>query len=285
MAIEFNKNKYYMSEDALLRRVEYLTDRTIDEHIHDFIEIVYILKGKCVHVVDNNEYKLRHGDVLVINYDSVHSIKAESGLEHINILLKPRYINYSLEESQNIFDILNLSEFKEFTEILDKNKSKISFSGEERDRIEVIIAMLADEIEQKHSGYELAVYSQFNVLLLMIFRKMGIDFDDTFDGMSDKLLNYIKRHCSEKLTMDDFAKRCAYNPSYFSRLFKEYTGLSFMNYLKKVRMEKAIDMVKNSNLNITDIVYALGYSDTTKFFKHFREYTGTTPLKLRKSKK
>ena len=285
MAITRKANKFYMSETALVQYVEYLNERTIEEHLHDFVEIVYILKGRCIHVIDGAEYIMKHGDLLIMNYNNIHGMKAEKGLKYVNILLKPQYINQSLIDCENAFELLKLSEFEEFREILDKSKSKITFSGDERERFESIISTLLNEIEKKPPGHEIAVRSQFNILLITIFRKMAFELDGTFNSMSEKLLNYIKKHCSEKLTLEGIARQCSYNPSYFSRMFKEYTGYTFIGYLKKIRMQKAVDMVLNSDMNITDIVYATGYSDATKFFKHFKEYTGLTPLKLRKSKR
>lgn len=285
MPITKEDDKYYMSESAYVRKVTCRREETDEEHIHDFVEMVYILKGKCVHFVDGKKYNLKHGDMLVINYNSSHSHTSENGLQYVHFLLKPQYINQSLADCENAFELLKLSEFEEFSKILDQSKCKITFTGEERDRIESIISIFLDEIELNPTGYELAVRSLFNVVLLFIFRKMALDLDGTFHGLSDNVLNYIKRNCSKKLSLKALANKCSYNPSYFSRLFKEYTGHTFMEYLKRVRMEKAVDLVSNSDMDILNIAYAVGYSEKSKFFKHFKAYTGTTPLKLRNQKR
>lgn len=285
MAITKESDKFYMTESAYVRKITCLSDEITDEHIHDFFEIVYILKGKSVHFVDAREYHLKHGDMLVINYNSRHSHTAEIGLQYVNILLKPQYINQSLANCENAFELLKLSEFEQFRQILDESKCKITFSGNEREKIESIISIFLDELALNPTGYELTVRSLFNVVLLFIFRKMALDMDGTFNGMSEKVLSYIRNNCSKKLTLEAMASKCSYNPSYFSRLFKEYTGQTFMDYLKKVRMEKALDLIANRDTDILSIAYAVGYSEKSKFYKHFKEHTGTTPLKFRKSMK
>lgn len=272
-----------MSESAHVGKITCTSEQTDPEHTHDFFEMVYILKGSSVHFVDGNAYKLKHGDMLVINYNSRHSHTAESGLQYVHFLLKPQYINQNLANCENAFELLKLSEFEQFRKILDESKCKITFSGKDRDRLESIISIFLDELAQNPTGYELAVRSLFNVVLLLIFRKMALDMDSTFNGMSDKVLNYIRSNCSKKLSLKALADKCSYNPSYFSRLFKAYTGLSFTDYLKKVRMEKAIDLIKNSDMDMLSIAYAVGYSEKSKFHKHFKEYTGTTPLQFKKS--
>ena len=102
--------------------------------------------------------------------------------------------------------------------------------------------------------------------------------------IDNETLRYIKEHCTEKLSIEMFSKKGHYNPSYFSRAFKKYTGVTFTEYLKQVRIEKACEMLLNTNEKIDHIYPKVGYSDKTKFFKDFREYTSTTPLKYRKGK-
>lgn len=277
--------KYYMSESASVREIKCIGEEEVGEHFHDFFEMVYILKGKCVHFVNGRKYALKHGDLLVINYNSTHSHKSEEGHKYVNILLKPEYINQSLANCENAFELLNLSEFEEFRKILDVSKCKITFTGEERDRLESVISIFLDEMQLNPVGYELTVRSLFNVVLLFIFRKMSLTLEENINGMSEKVLDYIRRNYRKKLSLEEMAKKCSYNTSYFSRLFKQYTGHTFMEYLKKVRMEKATRLVADTDIGILEIAYMVGYNEKSKFFKHFKEYTGTTPLEFRKSKK
>ena len=183
------------------------------------------------------------------------------------------------------FALLELSEFKDFQKIVDESRIKVSFEGEEREETEGIISNIRRETEQKALGYELAIRSQFNLLLIKIFRKMSFKPDNVFRGVSDKLLTYIAKHCHEKLVLKDIADMCAYNPSYFSRIFKEYTGETFTDYLKKVRIEKASELLRSTDRKVTDILYEVGYSDRTKFFLHFKSVMGVTPLKYRENQK
>ena len=111
-----------MSESAHVGKITCSSEQTDPEHTHDFFEMVYILKGSSVHFVDGNAYKLKHGDMLVINYNSRHSHTAESGLQYVHFLLKPQYINQNLANCENAFELLKLSEFEQFRKILDEKK-------------------------------------------------------------------------------------------------------------------------------------------------------------------
>jgi len=284
MSCILKDNKYFMPDSVYVDILKSKVRKVFPEHKHDFVEIVYVLKGKSTQYIDGNEYYVRHGDTLIINYNQTHSAVNSPDFQYVNILMKPEYISKSLVNSENAFSLLHLSEFESFSKILDESKCKVTFTGQERNRIEEAIAILSEEIGQKNPGYELAVRSQFNLILIMIFRKMSLKLDSTFDGVSDELLTYIRQHCCEKLTLEYVSKLCAYNPSYFSRIFKERVGMTFTEYIKRARIEKAVALIETTTLNITDIGYNVGYSDKTKFFLHFKELKGTSPLKYRKNK-
>jgi YesN/AraC family two-component response regulator len=279
------ENTFFLSGDAYVFSVCTVDNIMYEEHTHKFVEMVYMLRGKCVHTIDGVDYPVGHGDLVIINYNQTHSIRGDVGGEYVNILIKPEYINKSLANKENAFELLNLSEFESFRKILDENQRKVRFAGEERNQIERIIRLIMDELNQKHPGYEIAERSQMNLLIIMIFRQMSFKFETRFDGISDKLLTYISANCAQRLTLSGVAQMCAYNSSYFSRIFKMHTGMNFTAYLRKIRIEKAENLLLSTDNRVLDIMYDVGYTDPTRFFEDFKTLNGMTPLKFRKSKK
>ena len=279
MGVELRNRTYYLNSTT---GVSHCCDiNACKEHLHDFIEFVYIAKGKCVHTVDGNVYPVKKGDMLIINYGQTHGIIGGSG-EYINIFLKPEYLNENIENQYNAFALLDLAEFSEFKNTLAELKNVVSFTEHERATIENILFNLETEMLEKPRGYALTTRSWYNLLLVMVFRKMSQLITERFSGISEELLLFIKSHCHEKLEVGVLAKKCHYNPSYFSRSFRAFTGVSFTEYLKKVRLERAAQLLTVTGLTVQDICYEVGYSDKTKFFRHFREQYGETPLVYRK---
>ena len=285
MSLFEKDNKFFISDSAYVFSVNDEKNISFPEHRHDFVEMVYMLKGKCTHIINKKEYPAKRGDLVIINYNQTHAIENSEEISYINILMKPEYISNSLTNHDNAFALLHLSEFEDFRKILNENKCRVSFSGSERKRIESIIEAIIKEMKEKKAGYELLIRSELNILITIVFRKMSLDLEFSFDGISEKLLSYIELHCSEKLTLESIAKMCSYAPAYFSRVFKNYTGQNFTSYLKKARIEKAANLLLTTDSKITDIVYLVGYSDKTKFFSHFKSIMGTSPLKYRKGQK
>ncbi len=286
MSVIEKDNKFYMSDFVTIMHHERNgADDGNYKHYHDFVELVYTIGGKCVHRIDDVDYSVKGGDMIFINYNQSHTILGGADTEYFNVLLKPEYINMGLINLENAFALLDLSDFEDFTKILDESRTKVTFSSDERDKIEEIISVIQREIEEKKPGYDLAIRSELNLLLIMVFRKMSLAIDEGFGGISEKLLLYIRQHSGQKITLEEIAKKCSYNPSYFSRIFKEYTGKTFRQYITDIRMENAARLLDGTNRSITDICREVGYSDQTKFFVHFKKAFGTTPLQYRKSKK
>ncbi|ETT63675.1 AraC family transcriptional regulator [Paenibacillus sp. FSL R7-277] len=94
---------------------------------------------------------------------------------------------------------------------------------------------------------------------------------------------YVMNHISEKVGMEEMAKRLGLNPTHFSRLFRLETGLTFIEYVTRVKMEHARDLLNQTNLTIVEIAEQLGYDNVSYFIKLFRNFSGMTPAEFRKS--
>ena len=95
-------------------------------------------------------------------------------------------------------------------------------------------------------------------------------------------LDYIKEYCCEKITLEDVAHYVHKSPFYFSHIIKDETGLTFNDYLTKMRVEKAKELLKDSNLSIATIAIEVGYNDQSYFSKVFKYWEGISPARYRK---
>lgn len=81
----------------------------------------------------------------------------------------------------------------------------------------------------------------------------------------------------EDLSLNQAASAVAVSPGYLSVLFRKETGETFIEYLTKIRMEKAKELLKTSSLKAYEVAYKVGYSDPHYFSMCFKKYTGQTP--------
>ncbi|MNR02911.1 Regulatory protein SoxS [compost metagenome] len=98
-----------------------------------------------------------------------------------------------------------------------------------------------------------------------------------------KILTYLDEHFAEPLTLTDVAKRFHFNPSYLSNYFTVHNKEGFNEYLNRIRIERACELLRgNSQLSISEISSLVGYSDHSYFTKVFRKLMGTSPSHYRK---
>lgn len=97
-----------------------------------------------------------------------------------------------------------------------------------------------------------------------------------------KLLDYIHEHYAEPLNLTDMAKHFHFNPSYLSSYFSSHNNEGFVDYLHKVRIEKAEELLRKGDAMISEISGLVGYSDHSYFCKVFKKLTGLSPSRYRR---
>lgn len=99
-----------------------------------------------------------------------------------------------------------------------------------------------------------------------------------------EITDYIKYNYNQKLMINDLAKKFFLNPSYLSNLFKVETGKSFTAFLVECRLNKAVELLENTELSLYEISSRVGYDDYFHFSKLFKKYMNISPANYRKNK-
>lgn len=92
--------------------------------------------------------------------------------------------------------------------------------------------------------------------------------------------NYIRSNFSENITLESLSEIYHIHPNYLSRAFKKYTNQNFNEYLTMIRMEQAINLLRQPEAKIQEVSQMLGYADSKYFSKVFKKYYGITPTQL-----
>lgn len=100
----------------------------------------------------------------------------------------------------------------------------------------------------------------------------------------DEILNYVQEHYAEDITNEKIGQQFNYHANYLNKQVMKYTGKSLHQYLLSYRISKAVDMLTSTDMTISEIAAATGFSDIYHFSKTFRQRTGISPTELRSSK-
>jgi len=105
----------------------------------------------------------------------------------------------------------------------------------------------------------------------------------TGNEMVDKMLDHIYQNYQKDLSVQELADLCHINYNYAGQLFRNETGETINSFLVRIRMNKASELLKNTNLSIADVAFEAGYPDYFYFAKIFKKHWGTTPSIYRSS--
>ena len=139
---------------------------------------------------------------------------------------------------------------------------------------------------EKYNGREVALYCA-KVLQIDIERNSQSPFI-VFEGLKEhpdveirSVQEYIENHFEEKVTVDFLAGKCAMNRINFSRRFKRATKISPVDYIQRVRIEAAKRSLEAGRKNVSEVMYAVGYTDVKAFRSIFKKVAGLTPQEYR----
>jgi AraC-like DNA-binding protein len=96
-----------------------------------------------------------------------------------------------------------------------------------------------------------------------------------------KARNFIQEHVSEELSLGKVARATNTSPNYFSEKFKEATGTNFVNYVARARFEKAATLLRDGDLRISEIAFAVGFQSLSQFNRTFKKFAGKSPTEYR----
>ncbi len=157
-------------------------------------------------------------------------------------------------------------------------------------------ALLAQGMVMYDALYSWAKYLQavkhiqnpFENLLVTVFQKVLTSTEAThkkIPAWAKELKDIIQDQIDTNLALSlkDISKELDINPAYLSREFSKYfEDLSYGEYIRKLRIEKSIELLENSNHTLTEIAYLTGFSDQSHFTRIFKKYTGENPFTFRK---
>lgn len=225
--------------------------KTVRQHRHAYHQLVLPLQGFIKITLDNNPLNVRLGECCVISKNQTHSFQADE---------KSRFIVADLDELPLNFARQEVELFS----ISPPLKSYLYF-------LDTQLQHLANKELEDHC--------------LALFKRLLEDqnLDHQKDKRIERVLHEIHKELGKKWTLVQLADIACLSLSQFKSVFQHNMKMSPMQYLIKVRMEKAHALLVHTDTPLTIIAEQVGYSDASTFGKRFAHYFGQPPLAYAKS--
>ncbi len=237
-------------------------------HWHDHLEFLYIINGKGIIECNSISYNVKPGDLVVVNSRELHcGYSLSDFFMYYCIIVDP-----VLLQSSNA-DACNIKYINPITRNLLIFNNLISEDKEILDCINEILS----EYDMQKIGYELSIKSDiYKTLVLLMRNHVRNTVDKNIYELRKKelerlrpVLEYIENNYSKQINGLELSKLCNISRYHFCHLFKEMTGKTVTEYINNIRINKAVELLFSTSLNITEISLATGFNDINYFIRIF----------------
>ena len=271
--------RYVRSEDpqVLVRKQ---VQQSITNHDHDFYELVYISDGYCLHGMAGRMTLLMAGDMFIIPPGKTHRYMCNRDVKLYNCMFKAEAFGELYSKLTEIPAVNSL-----------RNPSFDGFMHahlelQERSSVTQLLEDMWNECTRRQPGWDVLMTSYGASLLIhcaRIFQHHVTDLQEkrSYMGYVTQALQYIDSHYQEELTIHDIAEHIGVSNDYFSRQFKQVTGIAPVEYLRRYRFARAMELL-SSGMSVTDVSHQVGFRNLCHFSREFKNQLGVTPSQYRK---
>lgn len=272
-------------DDKLL--VKPFVQSDVTSHDHDCFELAYVTGGTAVQTLNGVAETVRKGDYFIIDYGSEHSYQNTRNFTLINCLFLSEIIDDTLAGCRSFDELLRVCLIRYHRQYLGKTPVNRIFHDEDG-RILNLLQGMREEYLSKSTGYREIFRGRLLEILILTMRKVVEEHDSRNDQsnrseMVMEAIHYLEMHYNDKAVLGNFCNEHHYSQQYVSRRFKQETGLTALEYLQKIRIEKCCELLAGSEMSIQEIAHSVGYEDAKFFQQVFKRMVKMSPREYRRT--
>ena len=249
-------------------------------HRHDCWELVYVTAGSSLHHDGRQQRLVLAGDVFAIPPGEQHMYPWSEDFAIANILISDALVATQREQLAQLPHIAEL-----FPSAASHSPGVVlHLPATERSAVRGLIAELEREDAARRPFCGLALASQLQVLLLRLLRATAPRMAPPVERGLSRVLGRMEADCAGAWKLTDLARDAGMSERSFLRLFRTSTGSSPIDYLLRLRLRRAAELLcAEPQRPVTDIAFATGFNDSNYFARQFRRVFGTSPRSYRLS--
>lgn len=272
-----------MPENLEVFAIVYVRNIAERMHTHNFFEINYVFSGTCYMVFENEKRCLSAGDICIIAPGSRHDITFDDDTIAVSLMIRQNTFERTFFQLLAQEDLM-ASFFRGILYSNTENANYMFFStGTDHPDVKNTIKDIFMECYDTDIYSNACATSRMHLLFALLLRRFShtiqiYDTEKSIAGRSDftQILLYIQKNFTS-VSLNSLAETFHYNPSYLSSIVKKNTGRNLSDIIINLRMSKASDLLKNTDLKVTEVATLVGYDSTDHFSRLFKRTYGMSP--------
>ena len=259
-----------MKNGAVLasERIAGMDDNMSSSHFHEFYEVYYLESGERTYIINDMEYKVKPGSIVLLPPYTMHYSFGASGTPFCRLLIYfkkdaiDENIYNHLLHTQGVFSLK---------------------SGQQTSMLHMLLNDVLSECSSQNQMYqEVCACSSLALAMVMILRNGNRNEVHVKEDKINQILRYLADHYMDDVTLDKVCEKFFISKYFLCRQFKKYTKSTVVEYLNSIRILNAQRLFMESNMNLSNIASAVGFNSLGNFERTFKRITGTTPKKSMK---
>lgn len=261
-------------------------EKSMEIHTHeDFSELVIVTEGSATHIVENERFHIKKGDVFVLGEGLAHGYENAENFHIYNIMFRIENLlvgNSDIKKSRGFHSLFIV----EPTLTGHSFKSRLSLTAEDFIPVRKLVNMMLAEYDGGDECREAMIMSYFMTLVVILSRL----YDKHENGSDENAMNiagaaaYMESHYSDDLPLSKLAEISHYSLRHFIRLFKEAYHATPQQYLLDIRLNHACLLLRDSDMTVTEISQRCGFPDSNYFSSAFKKHLGMPPVLFRRKR-
>ena len=245
-------------------------------HYHNSYEVIYIEEGELNIRIDNKQYNISNPSLIFISKLENHSVNVLGNkYKRYFICISPILASNMIRDYSLLTVLSNRPE--DFCHVLDVSSIK-----EEIDRIFSSFITENNTTSPYSTQKQAALLTELLISIYRLNPSLFSNENDKSISIIWKIQIRLEQNCNEHFTLTSLAEEYHMSPCYLSHLFKKVTGYPLMQYLTMCRLSLARQLLTDTNMSITEIVYNTGFSDSSNFARLFKREINLTPIEYRR---
>ena len=259
------------------RRREEKPHSMLGYHYHNSYEVYYLVSGERYYFISDKSYHIKEGTLVLIRPYDIHCTTASEGMPYERLL-----VDFGEDALADLLPLLGEDESP--MTLFEREVHTVSLEGESRRLVESLLRRMTD-------GEARGTAMPLSLLQVLLIAKQEserehlpcpVGYLNATHRTISEVTGYINNHFAEELTLSSLAARFYVSPCYLSRIFRRYTGSSFVEYLNAVRIKEAKRLLLADDIGITRLALSVGFRSATHFGRVFKLHTGVSPLQFRR---